>query len=146
MEVSGRYSNHADQENRIREVLQLQLSGSPKAKTQTPRRVQRRLSADEVEALLGSYERGSPVNVLAKEFEIHRSTVLDHLNRSTARRRYPALDDDGVQTAEQLYRTGLSLRDVGLVLKVHASTVRSVLLRAGISLRDQHGQVKDQAG
>ena len=99
-----------------------------------------------MEALLGSYERGTPVNMLADEFRIHRSTVPDHVNRSTARRRYPALDDGGVQTAEQLYRTGLSLRDVGLVLKVHASTVRSVLLRAGVLLREQHGQVKDQAG
>jgi hypothetical protein len=65
---------------------------------------------------------------------------LSNLNRSTASCRYPPLNDGGVQTAKQLYRTGLSLRDVGLVLKVHASTVRSVLLRADVLLRDQRGK------
>ena len=34
VKVSGRYSNHADQEKRIREVLQLELAGPPKPKTQ----------------------------------------------------------------------------------------------------------------
>ena len=92
VEVSGRYSNHADQKKGIREVLQCDVFGVPKTKTRTSRRPQRRLSPDELEALFESYERGAPVNVLAEEFSIHRSTVLDHLNRSTARRRYPELD------------------------------------------------------
>jgi hypothetical protein len=91
--VSGRYSNHADQEKRIREVLQCDVFGVPKTKTRTLRRPQRRLSTDELDALFESYERGASVNVLAEEFSIHRSTVLDHLNSSTARRRYPGLDD-----------------------------------------------------
>lgn len=141
--MSGRYSNHADQEKRIRQVLELELSSSPRLRTQTPRRLQRRLSADELEALLGSYERGTPVNALADEFHIHRSTVLDHLDRSTGRRRYPALDDKSVQIAKQLYGAGLSLRDVGLTLEVHASTIRSALLSAGIQLRDCHRRSRE---
>jgi transposase-like protein len=136
--VWGRYSNHADQGKRIYEVLQLELSRPQKPKTQTPRRVQRRLSADELEGLLRSYDRGTPVNKLADEFKIHRSTVLDHLNRSTTRRRYPALDDKGLETAKQLYASGLSLRDVGLTLEVHASTVRFALMSAGTQMRDRH--------
>ena len=35
-EVSGRYSNHADQEKRIRTVFQLELSRSPSPKPQNP--------------------------------------------------------------------------------------------------------------
>ena len=101
---------------------------------------QRRLAAEELDALLGSYERGTPVNTLADEFRIHRSKVLDHVNRSPARRRYPALDDKGVQTAKQLYHAGLSLRDVGLTLEVHASTVRAKLLSVGVPMRDQQGR------
>ncbi len=139
MEVSGRYSNHADQETRIREVLQFELYGSPKHKTQTPRQVQRRLSANELETLLRSYESGTPVNVLADEFHIHRSTVLDHLSRSTARRRYPALDERGTQLAIQLYNSGLSLREVGISLNVHASTVRETLKKSGIARRARSG-------
>ena len=114
VEVSGRYSNHADQEKRIGEVLRFELSRSPKQKTHTRRQIQRRLSADEVEALLGSYERGSPVNVLADEFHIQGSTVLDRLKRSTAHRRYPGLDERGTQLAIQLCESGLSLREVGI--------------------------------
>ena len=143
MEVLGRYSNHADQEKRIREVLLLELSRPPKLKTQTLRRAQRPLSADELDALLESYERGTPVNMLADRFHIHRSTVLDHLNRSTVRRRYPALDDRGIRTAKQLYGGGLSLRDVGLTLEVHASTVRTALLNAGVPLRDHQGRKRE---
>jgi transposase-like protein len=140
VEVSGRYSNHADQGKRIHQVLQLELSGPPKAQHSNPETSPRRLSPEELGTLFKSYERGTPVNTLAREFSIHRSTVLDHLNRSTARRRYPALDDKGVQLAKQLYRAGLSLRDVGLTLEVHASTVRSVLLNAGVPLRDRQGR------
>jgi hypothetical protein len=78
------------------------------------------------------------VNVGTEEFSIHRSTVPDHLNRSTARRRDPALDDREVNIAEQLYGSGLSLCDVGTALEVHASTVRSALLNAGVQTRDRH--------
>jgi len=67
------------------------------------------------------------------------------MNRSTAHRRDPALDDVGVQTAKQIYGTGLSLRDIGNVLEVHASTVRSALRNAGVPLRDQQGRCKESA-
>ena len=79
VEVSGRYSNHADQEKRIGEVLRFELARSPEPKTQTLRRSQRRLSGDELESLLKSYEQGTRVNLLANQFGIHRSTVMDHL-------------------------------------------------------------------
>jgi hypothetical protein len=142
VEVSGRYSNHADQEKRIGEVLRFELARSPEPKTQTLRRSQRRLSGDELESLLKSYEQGTRVNLLANQFGIHRSTVMDHLNRSSARRRYPALDMKGIETAKQLYGTGLSLRDVGILLEVHASTVGTVLRNAGVPLRDQQGRCR----
>jgi DNA invertase Pin-like site-specific DNA recombinase len=104
VEVSGRYSNDADQEKRIRKILQCDVFGVYKTKTRNLRRPQRRVPPDELEALFERCERGAPVNVLAEEFSIHRSTVLDHLNRSTARRRYPALDEREVNIANQLYR------------------------------------------
>jgi hypothetical protein len=138
VEVSVRHSNHADQEKLIREVLQCDVFGVPKTETRSLRRPQKRLSPDQLEALFESYERGDPVNVLAEEFSIHRSAVLDHLNGSTARRRYPGLDDREVNVAKQLYGSGLSLRDVGTALEVHARTVRSALLNAGVQMRDRH--------
>jgi len=77
------------------------------------------------------------VDELARQFAVHRSTVLDHLNRSNARRRYPALDEGGVKEAVQLYRSGVSLRGIGTRLGVHASTVRLTLLRVGVRTRDR---------
>jgi DNA-binding CsgD family transcriptional regulator len=80
------------------------------------------------------------INELAERFGIHRSTVLDHLNRSEPRRRrYPAFDEHGVELAVKLYGTGLSLRDVGHSLGVNPSTVRLSLLRSGVRLRERNG-------
>jgi lambda repressor-like predicted transcriptional regulator len=90
--------------------------------------------------LIAAYEDGAAVNDLARRFGVHRSTVLDHLNRSQARRRYPALDEHGQDVAAQLYRSGLSLRDVGITLGVHASTIRMALMKAGVVRRDCRGQ------
>jgi hypothetical protein len=142
VKLSARYSNHSDQEKRIREVLQIELRRSTKPRTQTSRQIQRQLSTEELRVLLDGYEGGIPINGLAQQFGTHRSTVLDHLNRSFARRRYPALDHQSIEVAQQLYRAGLSLSDVGRLLEVHASTVRSAPMNAGIQMRDRHGYKK----
>jgi IS30 family transposase len=93
-----------------------------------------------VAELTSACESGAAINDLAEQFEIHRSTVLEHLNRSEPRRRrYPALDESEVEVAVQLYATGLSLRNVGIALGVHASTVRLSLRRAGVPLRQRNG-------
>lgn len=92
-----------------------------------------------VEELVRAYEHGMTVNELAERFRVHRSTVLDHLNRSTARRRNPALDGRRVELARKLYESGLSLRDLGLTLNVHASTVRLALVKSGVPMRSRHG-------
>jgi len=44
--------------------------------------VQRRLSAAEVEALIGQYRRGASIDVLARRYEVHRTTVTDHIDRA----------------------------------------------------------------
>jgi transposase len=93
-----------------------------------------------VAELTTAYESGVAINDLAERFGIHRSTVLEHLNRSEPRkRRYPALDEHGVEVATRHYGTGLSLRDVGIPLGVHASTVRLSLRRSGVPLRERNG-------
>jgi hypothetical protein len=39
-----------------------------------------------------------------------------------------------------LYRGGQSLKNVGVHFGVHASTIRSALLRAGVAMRDCQGR------
>ena len=109
-------------------------SGTP-IETSQPRKRQRRLSPEQVRALVAAYGAGVAINELARRFKVHRATVLDHLNRSGSKRRYPALDQSQVAEAVNLYRAGKSFRDVGIALGVHASTVRQILLRAGIQPR-----------
>jgi hypothetical protein len=76
---------------------------------------------------------------LAALFRIHRSTVLDHLNRSGMARRYPALDAYQVEEAARLYEAGQSLRAIGIHFGRHASTVRLALIKTGVRTRDRNG-------
>ena len=104
------------------------------------RRRQHRISPKQVHELIAAYKMGVPINELARQFVIHRSTVLDHVNRAGTKRRYPALGRLEVEEASQLYRAGKSLREVGKHFGVHASTVGQYLVRAGIKLRDCQGR------
>jgi IS30 family transposase len=108
--------------------------------THAPRRRQHRLSADRVCALLAGYESGVPVPVLAKQFTIHKSTVLNHVNRSNTKRRYPVLYADQVAEPARLYEAGQSLRAIGIQLGRHPATVRRALIKAGVQIRHRRGK------
>jgi DNA-binding CsgD family transcriptional regulator len=82
------------------------------------------------------------LNGLAEQFKIHRSTVLDYLNRVGGQQRRPALMPDQIVIAARLYQGGQSLKEVGLRFGVHASTVRAALLKHGIKMRDCQGRVR----
>jgi site-specific DNA recombinase len=139
VDLLGAYSNHSEQGERLRGLLKMVPSGPPEAVPRTIRR-QRRLSQEQVHELIDSYRLGICVNDLAAQFEIHRSTVFDHVNRAGIRRRYPAIGPREVEEAAELYRTGQSLRAIGIHFGVHASTVGQYLVRAGIKLRDCQGR------
>lgn len=104
------------------------------------RQKQRRLSPSQVRELIVAYGNAVPINTLATQFQIHRSTVLDHVSRASTRRRYPALRPSDVEEAAELYRAGQALRTIGVLFGVHASTVGQYLIRAGLQLRDCQGR------
>jgi transposase len=144
VEVSGQLSNHeiSSQVAKLHAVvLQHRASGpTPEvAAERPPRRRQRRLSVAQVAKLKAAYRSGAAVNDLAARFKIHRSTVLEHLNRSDTPRRYPALDAFQVEEAAQLYEGGQSLRAIGIHFGRHAATVRLALIKVGVRLRDRNG-------
>jgi len=145
VEVSGQLSNHEtpSQIAQLQAVVLEQRTGClapPIASEPTLRRRQRRLSAAQVEELAAAYRAGAPVNDLAAQFRIHRSTVLDHLNRSDTPRRYPALDSCQVEEAARFYEAGQSLRAIGIHFGRHASTVRLALIKAGVHTRGRNGR------
>jgi hypothetical protein len=48
---------------------------------------QRRLSAEQVDQLVAAYQAGKTVRELASQFDLHRTTVLAHLERQGVSRR-----------------------------------------------------------
>jgi DNA-directed RNA polymerase specialized sigma24 family protein len=93
------------------------------------------MNPDEIDDLAEAYKAGTPINVLADEFEIDRSTVLKHLQGMDIPRRYPALDPEQCQEVCRLYVAGLDSSEIGQLFDVSADTVLRALRRGGIEIR-----------
>jgi len=140
VDLLGRYSNHCDQGERLRILVEMVPSGPSEVNLRTPKQVQRRLKTAETVELLADYQIGIKVKDLAARYGINRNTVIGHINRAGVRRHYPALVSEEIMEAAQLYRSGCSLAAVGGHFGVNASTVRTALLRAGVAMRDCQGR------
>ena len=105
------------------------------------RRVQRRLTPPELEAVVARYQSGCSLNDLAREFGIYHRSVADYLERLCIARRVnlPKLSAADVKWAATRYRNGESLATVGKALKVDASTVQRALKRAGVPIWPRPG-------
>ncbi len=116
VEVMGRYSNHADQGERIRGLVESTTQAAAVPKIRTVRRTARRLGIEEVSALVEAYRAGATVYDLARRFRIHRSTVSIVLERNGVSRRSVLLDGERLLQAASLYGAGQTLAEVGQVL------------------------------
>jgi hypothetical protein len=77
-------------------------------------RKQRHLDPDQILSLVAEYVQGQSVAQLSRSWKIHRTTVMDHLERNEVPRR-PAkrkMTDAQVEQAER-YRSGESLARLG---------------------------------
>ena len=98
----------------------------------------RRLSEDQVAALVAEREAGAEINDLAARFGVDRTTVMAHLRRAGAgQRRRPGrrLSPDQVQAAGKLYESGVNLLEVASAFDVDRRYLRVVLPAAGFVLR-----------
>jgi len=138
----GRYLNHSDQGECLRDLLEMVPSGSKTAKTRTPRRVCRRLEPTKVEELTQGYVEGLPVDVLAQKFSVDQSTVQKHARRHGLPRRAPRLGPNQTEEAARLYLAGQSLAKLSDHFGVATDTVALALHRAGITLRPRRGWSK----
>jgi hypothetical protein len=139
VEVMGRYSNHADEGERLRRLLQTVPEGAETPTPRTIKRVLRRLTHPETEQLLAAYTADASQRQLARDFKIHSQTVAAVLDRGGVGRRDGGLHGDRLDLAIRLYRSGESLRAVGDRLNVNAETVRRYLNEAGEPLRQRPG-------
>ena len=99
-------------------------------------RVQRRLTAGDVDALVAAYGDGATVDGPAKRFNVHRTTVMDHLHRHGIRgRSLRKLTDREVANAAHQYRRGTTLDQLAEQFSVAPSTLRKALTAAGVPIR-----------
>ena len=102
-----------------------------------PYRRVHKLSEVEVAELVAEYRDGASVLGLARQYGVHRTTVMAVLDRERVARRSQGrvLSLEEIERASQLYRGGLNLRAVGAELGVDYRVVRRGLVAAGLKLR-----------
>ena len=87
--------------------------------------VQHRLTRTEIELLVSQYRDGSSIQTLSRRYEIHRTTVMHHLNQSDVARRTLArkMNDATVALASAHYEQGASLTVAASTFGVDARTL-----------------------
>jgi hypothetical protein len=106
VEVLGRYSNLCDQRERLRNLLQIVPEGPPNVNLRTSKQFQNRLEPAEIHLLKQAYRSGATLRDLARDFEIHRTTAMELLERAGIARRGKGPSESEVLRAIHLYREG----------------------------------------
>ena len=103
--------------------------------------MQHRLTRTEIELLVSQYRDGSSIQTLSRRYEIHRTTVMHHLNQSDVARRTLArkMNDATVALASAHYEQGASLTVAASTFGVHARTLAREFRRAGVLIRPRRG-------
>lgn len=99
--------------------------------------VQRRLPHSEVERLVRTYVDGRSIDDLARNFGVHRTTVIRHLDESGISRRKVVrrMNDDLVAQAKTRYESGVSLARVAREFSVSPGTLRREFMKIEIAIR-----------
>jgi hypothetical protein len=97
-----------------------------------------RLDASATAELIDAYRAGARIKDLARQFDVHRTTVPSLLARHGVELRPVGLSPDQVSDAARLYRDGWSLARLGEKFGVDDMTVRRYLLLAGAVMRSPH--------
>jgi DNA-directed RNA polymerase specialized sigma24 family protein len=106
-----------------------------RAKAGRKQQVQRRLTSDQVVQLIGEYEAGNSMLMLAKSWRLHRTTVAEHLRRAGIPVRQRGIPAEMVAEVIRLYEEGWSCQRLGDRYGCDDETVRQSLRRAGITMR-----------
>jgi len=103
--------------------------------------VQRRLTKAAVDEVVSAYLAGSSIGSLAAELGVHRTTIIDHLERRGIERRRSVrkMTDRSVRVAAKRYGTGESLKVVAVQFDVDARTLAREFRRAGVGIRPRRG-------
>jgi hypothetical protein len=141
VEVVGRYSN----------ISQPLLSGQSISAPQVTIRqkliqapdprvhaLDRRLSSETLQQLVGDYQAGVSANQLAVRYQLSRGSVRRLLRESGVPRRYQAMTDAEVDQAVELYQSSLTISQVAAKIDRPWSTVQTALTRRSVITRSRH--------
>jgi DNA-directed RNA polymerase specialized sigma24 family protein len=81
------------------------------------------------------YEAGATIRELAAWSGAHRQTVVRHLLRAGVELRRLGLTAEQADAAQRLYLEGMTLVEIAAEFDVAASTIRSCVLRRGVTMR-----------
>ena len=129
-------------------------SQPPAAPDATPRRAEpqekrgrlsnpvlRRLTDAEIKQMIQQYRAGASIETLVRRYEVHRTTVMAHLERAgNARpRMVRKMTDQSVAVAAARYEAGASLPVVASAFGVHDRTLAREFRRAQVPIRPRRG-------
>jgi len=95
--------------------------------THSIRQVQRRLSPEEIESLVGDYRAGASTYQLAARWKIHRATVSNHLRRAGERVRTQGEVEVEMDEARQLRVEGWSFNRLARKYGIDPKTMKKRL-------------------
>ena len=103
--------------------------------------VQRRLAGHNVDELVRDYIAGSSIDSLAVHLGVHRTTIINHLDRRGIERRKSVrkMNDRSVRQAAKRYEAGESLKVAAARFGVDAKTLAREFRRAGVPIRRRRG-------
>lgn len=146
MELLRTYCNQNETVRRLDGLVaegRCQINGAaPRRVPQPPRsaRKGKHLPAETERAIVTEYRAGQTMKAIAAKHGIHRVTVSEVLDRTGTAKRSKGMSPSQVDMAARLYESGLSLASVGAQLNFDATTIRTMLIRSGIAMRDSHGR------
>ncbi|KAB1643906.1 hypothetical protein [Gulosibacter chungangensis] len=101
-----------------------------------PRRKWKRLSDEARAQVVARYSAGDTTTVLAKDYDVAKSTIIGILRANNVVVRRQPMTADQVSQAARLYESGLSLSQVAATLDVNQETMRVAIIKAGVVLRE----------
>jgi DNA-binding CsgD family transcriptional regulator len=133
--LTGSSSNFRTHVSRLVAGLPALLGRRPPVHPIKQRQVQRRLTPKQAARLAAEYQAGDSMQQLADRWNLHRTTVADHLHRAGVTIRQRGISPERLDEAIQLYGEGWSCQRLAERFDCDDETVRQTLKRAGVKLR-----------
>jgi hypothetical protein len=139
-----RYSNPVYQGRQLRRIVEI-MDESAKMPIREPvglpqtQRLDRRLPAETIAALVQAYRDGVSTTELRRRYEISHGSVIKILHGHDVTMRNHGLADSDVSTAAALYRGGANLAQLGERFGLSPNAVRRALVSAGVVMRERGG-------